>query len=482
MSFSLGGLASGLDTGMLIEQLMRIERQPVVRLEAQKKNLSNEQSFFRSLNTKLRTLHDAAADLTLPSTFRAVNADSSDTTVLRADASATAAHGTYEIYVESLAKSHVVQSGERNAESVFGTTGTIYIHHESLDEPLEITVTGGTYGEVMDQIRDQINSSSVGVTASVIETSGGNKRLILTAKETGEDHRIKMGDEADGSTIVIEDEDGILAALGISSDGNGEINNANVARKYSNAVFSVNGVQVTRSTNTIDDVIEGVTLQLQKEESTAHVTIGADVEAVTDAIDKFISAYNDVIRTIRTNLAEGAALQGDPLLRSLESQLYNWVNSVVEGTEDGFQMLSFIGITIDKGITKADLMTGTMSFDKELFESKFKENPQAIMDVFLKNDTENKHFGIARILNDNLRNWTSSVDGVITSRIQGYDAQITFMDDRIEQMELRLQMKEQQLHRQFIRMEIALAQQQSQMQWLSGQLAQLNANANSIRN
>ena len=58
-----------------------------------------------------------------------------------------------------------------------------------------------------------------------------------------------MGDEADGSTIVIEDEDGILAALGISSDGNGEINNANVARKYSNAVFSVNGVQVTRSTN-----------------------------------------------------------------------------------------------------------------------------------------------------------------------------------------------------------------------------------------
>ena len=71
---------------------------------------------------------------------------------------------------------------------------------------------------------------------------------------------------------------------------------------------------------------------------------------------------------------------------------------------------------------------------------------------------------------------------IITSRIQGYDAQITFMDDRIEQMELRLQMKEQQLHRRFIRMEIALAQQQSQMQWLSGNWLELNANANSIRN
>ncbi len=62
------------------------------------------------------------------------------------------------------------------------------------------------------------------------------------------------------------------------------------------------------------------------------------------------------------------------------------------------------------------------------------------------------------------------------SRIQGYDSQISLMDDRIEQMNLRLQMKEEQLRRQFIRMEIALAQQQSQMQWLSGQIAQLNAN------
>lgn len=164
------------------------------------------------------------------------------------------------------------------------------------------------------------------------------------------------------------------------------------------------------------------------------------------------------------------------MLRTLDSQLYSWVNSVVGGTEAGYQMLSFIGLTIDEGVTDRNLMTGTIKFDKERFQSKFNENPQAVIDLFMKNDEENGHYGMARLLHNNLREWTTAAGGILMSRIQGYDSQISLMDDRIEQMNLRLQMKEEQLRRQFIRMEIALAQQQSQMQWLSGQIAQLNAN------
>lgn len=475
MSFSLSGLASGIDTNTLIEQLMQIERQPVVRLENRKKSLASEQSFFRSLNTKLRTLQEAAADLTLSGTFRAMKAESSDKTVLGVKSQGTSVPGTYEITVHSLAKSHVVQSAERNADAEIGVSGTFYIHHESLESPLAIEVTGATYGEVMDEIVSQINSQSVGVKASVIETSNGNKRLILTAEHAGADHRIKMGEGVEGSAVVFEDTDGILSALGITSDADGEIAEQNVARPYTDAVISVNGVQVTRSSNTIDDVIPGVTLQLQKE-GVANVTVDSDIEAITEAIEKFVKAYNDVVNTIRTNLAEGAGLQGDSMLRTLDSQLYSWVNNVVGGTEAGYQMLSFIGLTIDEGVTDRNLMTGTIKFDKERFQSKFNENPQAVIDLFMKNDEENGHYGIARLLHNNLREWTTAAGGILMSRIQGYDSQISLMDDRIEQMNLRLQMKEEQLRRQFIRMEIALAQQQSQMQWLSGQIAQLNAN------
>jgi flagellar hook-associated protein 2 len=257
VSFSLSGLASGIDTNTLIEQLMQIERQPVVRLENRKKSLASEQSFFRSLNTKLRTLQEAAADLTLSGTFRAMKAESSDKTVLGVKSQGTAVPGTYEITVHSLAKSHVVQSAERNADAEIGVSGTFYIHHESLESPLAIEVTGATYGEVMDEIVSQINSQSVGVKASVIETSNGNKRLILTAEHAGADHRIKMGEGVEGSAVVFEDTDGILSALGITSDADGEIAEQNVARPYTDAVISVNGVQVTRSSNTIDDVIPG---------------------------------------------------------------------------------------------------------------------------------------------------------------------------------------------------------------------------------
>lgn len=278
-----------------------------------------------------------------------------------------------------------------------------------------------------------------------------------------------MATEADGSKIVFEDQ-GLLSALGIQQDGN-EVAEQNVSQQYQDAVFTVNGLEVTRSTNRISDVIDGVSFQLNKESSSAIIEVTQDHEQVADKIEEFVNAYNDVVSSIRGLIEKDGALQGDSTLRDLDTQLYRMVTRFVPEAAEGFQTLEQIGISIDKGKYKD--LTGLMDLDKDLLLQKLNEDSDAVMGLF-RNDG-----GIAKTLDDELKVWTNSVDGIITEKIKGYDSQVKFIDERIEQMNLRLEQKEEQLRRKFTAMEVALANLQAQQTWLSSQLSTLQTPSSS---
>src|SRR5690606_11378340 len=93
------------------------------------------------------------------------------------------------------------------------------------------------------------------------------------------------------------------------------------------AIFTVNGVKVTgHASNTISGVIEGVTFELLAENDTAVITVERDYNAIAGKVEAFVNAYNDIIQTIRDYTAKGAELQGNSTLRSLSSQLSQWIN------------------------------------------------------------------------------------------------------------------------------------------------------------
>lgn len=467
MSFSIGGLASGLDTNTIIQQLMQIERQPFVRLEASKKNINSHQSTFRSLNTKLRALQDVAFDLSLASSFRGVTSTSSDETVARVTSTSSASTGEFDLVVKQLAKAHVVRSNV----SVKGTDPADDFINKSFtisDGNLELEIRidqADSIEQALEQIKANINNSALAINASVIETTGGKKEIVFTAKQLGEDHKIKFEAGEQGSDL--------LSALGITLTDDGDVSKENTAQSAQNAMIELNGISIERSSNTLTNVIEGVTINLLKEsdegESNARskIQVKTDTEQVIEKVEEFVNAYNEVITMVRGNLKKDSKLQGNATLRNLDTQLFNWTNSKVGADADAFNFLFELGITIDKGITVGSEMTGKMSIDTKLLTEKLEEDADAFMKFFRGEN------GFAKMIDQNLRAWTSSANGILTKAIQSFDSEISFIDDRIEQMSQRLEIKEQSLRKQFVAMEVSLAQSQAQQMWLSSQLGQL---------
>ena len=198
----------------------------------------------------------------------------------------------------------------------------------------------------------EINNSDLKVHASLITTNenSGAKRLVITSQEFGTANSLDFS----GENSILKD------LLGIKTD-----DGLNDAVKPQDASIVVNGVEIEASSNNLNDVIPGINLTLLKAGETATINITKDLDKITEKVEAFVKAYNDVINTIRSNTAKDKALQGDSTLRSLESQLYGLFNSKVEvGQSDQFKYLFDIGLEIDRGITSASAMTGTINFDK----------------------------------------------------------------------------------------------------------------------
>lgn len=479
MSISLNGLASKLDTGAMIEQLMLLERLPLEKMEKRLASVSSEQSFFRTINTKLNTLKYAAADLNLPSTFKQTSAVSSNSNAVKITAGNSAVTGNYDISITNLAKSHVTSSTDQTSGAAYaGPFGKIVINHPELSSPLEIQITNTPdlkIDDVLNTIKDGINANAKGLTASVVETTPGNKKLVFTSSKSGTDHSIAFG-AGTGNRAVISDTDGILAGIGL--DG------SNTVQAAGNAEFKVNGLNVIKGSNEVTDVISGATINLLAV-GDSTVSVNRDAEKVYDKVKAFADAYNDIVKTIRANTAKGAALQGDSTLRNLESRLNQWATSIAGGTVKGYHSLADIGIEIDKGVTVGKEMTGTMNIDKAKFIDKFNGNPEAVTSLFGFDDADDplnpsdNQDGIARLMNQGLEGWTKTVDGILSSRLKGYDSDLAVINDKIDRMNSSLLMKQDQLKRQFTAMEVSLTNLQNQQKWLSGQFAALTTSLSS---
>lgn len=478
MSFSLSGVASGMDTATIISELMKLERIPYTKLETRHKVYNNQMAVFRNINTKLSALRTAAADLQLKSTFELRSATSSDETVLKVSASETAVAGNYMIEVAQLATHHSMKTNQAFVKDAKDPqlSGKITIWNNG--SSTEYTLEGDNNEEILNNLANQINSKDVGVKASIIETSPGEITLVLQSDKSGTANKIRLGTpgEGDEGLYISADTTGLTNALGLVE-----------AQEAKDAKLKVNGIEITSSGNELSNVISGMSFALSKT-GTVQVNVSRDVDKIAGKIEAFVNAYNDVINTIRSQTGKEAALQGDITLRSLQDQLSNLFNGRVGPAEQikdeeekvivdvlDYQYLFEIGLEIDKGLTKGSDMTGTIRFDKDKFKQALAENPEAVYQLFAYNDSKNGAPGIAKRFTESLQVWTRSATGILAARIDGYNEQIKFVTKQMENMENRLALREQQLKKQFSAMEVALSSLQNQMSWLSSQIASMSA-------
>src|SRR5690554_2442276 len=350
--FSIDGLASGLDTTQLVKDLVALERRPVTQLEARKIKLQAQNDAWREINSRLYSLREAALDLQSILTFRGRSATVTGGNVLTASAGAGTQKGVYNIKVLQLALAHSIGSDPQFAPDVpLGLEGTIKING------VAITITEE---DTLETIAWKINTrADTGVNATVVQVGEEDYRLVLTAKETGAANR-----------IILEDDGEVLATLGFL-DNEGAIKNQ--LQAAGDALLEINGLEVSRSTNVIDDLIPDVTLEL-KEEGTATLTLDVDIEKVVKAVEKFVEEYNSVMDLIRKNLAydattkEAGTLFGDSALIQIQSQLRGFLSRVVEGVDPAVNQLGLVGIQTASGVEGAK--TGRLEFDADKFREK----------------------------------------------------------------------------------------------------------------
>lgn len=451
MSFSIPGLASGLKTVEIINELMDIERIPYKNLETKKSNLENQQAVFRQLNTKLTLFQVAASEMRYESAYNKNTSSLSASGILGATTGDAAIKGSYEIEVISLAKNGAVafEGVSGKAASLNGQTFTINGKEITVDSLGEFKDNKTALEAIVSKING--NSTAYGGRANLVDMDGkGTYALSITSTNSKDPVS--------------------LTVTGASTIG--------TVKPYAgqDAELVVNGMTVTRSTNEVKGAIEGVTLNLTAMGKTT-LTVGKDNAAITESAEKFVNAYNDLMELINKNLAKPEdknttnPLQSDSVLKSLKDKLYGLFTEVMPASvvNDGTGragMMEQIGFSIDKNAGSGSQMTGKITFDKAAFASALSENADRVAKMFI-----NRTDAIWTTMNSS---FAGTSRGIIASKITGYDSQIKTVDERLEIMERSLMLKEARLSQQFNNMEVMLSSLNNTKDWLTSQFDTLS--------
>ena len=463
MSLSVGGLMSGLDTESIITQLVEIERTPIVLLQRKEADYQLQLSTYGSLQNLLGDLESSFSALDKADDFSKFKATSDNTEIFTASADSDAASGSYNITVHNLAQGQKLSStGFGGSESVGEGTLTIQVGSGTV---MTVDVASG---DTIQDVADAINDEEGDVTASVI-FDGTDYFLSLTSSKTGAANVIKITVDDTGDSNHT-DTNG-LSRLAYEK---GVTENLSESQEALDATIDVDGVTgIKRSSNTLDDVITGVTIDLVKAHDTpasesTQLTVNRDTAAIVSAIDDFVSAYNSVVDFLNTNqnyneeTGTGGALLGDATAKLIERRFRSVLNTDHPGM-DTISMLADLGISRDDD-GQLQKTTSTLT---EALEENFTDVVQ-----FFTQDTTGKEGFSVRMLNE-LDTMLDSYEGTLSARQDGIQRSIDDIYDDVDRIELRAIAMESRLRAQFNSLELLLSNYQATGNYLTQQISGL---------
>jgi flagellar hook-associated protein 2 len=392
------GSGSGVLTSDLVDKLIAAERTPIdKRLTADKALVDARVEAFAGISSLLNTFRSTVSSLALPSAFKTFTASSSSDAALTASASSVATPGNYTVNVIKLAQVQTLATkqyasldsvvGEGTLQFTFGdvdyeTLGPSFGFAPDASKAVANVVISNS-NHTLSGVRDAINSAGIGVTASIVDTGSGFK-LLMQSKETGDSNGFRL--TASNPSNGLDDFE--------FKDTTTQLTQTLEAQ---DASLTINGLGVTRASNTLVGVINGVTLNLKQETaSPVSITVARNTEAISKKVSDFVDAYN----ALKTQMSEvtaynsetnsGGVLIGDSTVRGVGRQLQQMIGSVVPGLVGGnYRTLAEVGITTAG-------KTGLLSFDSAKFSSKLNDgtdNVTAMFGTVMKsNDSQVKTF------------------------------------------------------------------------------------------
>jgi flagellar hook-associated protein 2 len=446
-SITSAGIGSGLNVTELVGQLVAAERAPADnRLNAMETSTKAQISAFGSIKAALSGVESALKKLDgaggLPGRKATVGADAGFT----ASAGTSAALGTYSVIVEKLAIAHKLQSAAVTSGDHVGN-GTLTLQVGSGDA-FDVTIEAGK-GTLAD-IRDAINAQAAGkgVTATLVNGDAGQV-LVLSSDKTG---------SAGAMTISASGGDGGLSVLATTGGTMTEVAPAQ------DALVKVDGISRTSSSNTLTDLVDGITLSLTKAKpgEAFSLEVGSDASTLKASMLGFISAYNTALGALRTQSAAGGEgktagpLSGDAAPRAIAASLRNAIGN-------NYAELSAIGLK-----TAVD---GSLSLDGAKFDTALAANPGVVKNLL----GEDADFG--KNMRDMLHNYVGA-QGLLTDRGKGLDIRMKSLTQQRAALDARMERLEASYRRQFTALDAMMAQMQSTSSYITQQLGALNNNNN----
>jgi flagellar hook-associated protein 2 len=454
--FNVGGIATGLDTNSIIDQLLALDRQPETLLTQQSTVETARQAALKAIQTSMQSVQTAAQAMRDPSVWaNSQTVTSSNPTAVSAVLIGGAAAGGFQIGVQRLASADQVTQGT----SLAAANG---------DDVLHIQVGSGaaanvsiSSGDTLATIASKINANS----SSQVYASVVNNKLVLSGQVTGA-----------ANTIAVTSDSTLASDLGMSQ-----------SLIANDAQYTINGQTMTSATNTVSNGLAGVSLTLNgttASDASLVVTAPApNTSKITTAIQGFVTAYNSTVDMIYGYVndpkvanpttdaqREAGMLQGDPQLLSILSNLRSAVTTTMSGGTGGLSYLGNIGLStgaaVGSGTISQDSLKGKISLDTTKLQSALASNFSGVKALFSNATGSFGSEGLSQRMDDIINPQTSAT-GALNSRITSEASLIQSYSQHIADIEQRVTLHEAALRAQFTAMESAVAQLQSSSSALS---------------
>ncbi|HEY0872341.1 MAG TPA: flagellar filament capping protein FliD [Vicinamibacterales bacterium] len=444
---------NNIDFGVVLNAIMQQERAPLAAVESQKTALQAQDSAFATFATKLGALESAVATLGGADSLAMVAATSSDDTAVGVSSGSGSIPGRYEVVVSSLARAQVTMSQTTYAalDTVVATSGVLSLAQFS-QPPIDIPITGAT---TLQDLADAINQApNSPVSASVVQVSPGQYRLVLTGRSTGiaNGFTVTMSSPLTGGQGL-----GFIDTDGDGTTGDDALDNVQAA---TDASLTVNQIPITSASNVLSDVIPGATMTLKTADpaQTIAVDVQQDHSDIIAKVEAFATAYNDVLAFIgeqTTAAAAGKANIGrDPMVRQFrESLRFTMMGAETSGT---LTRLAEVGIGFDR--------SGKVVLEEDRLTSALNASVADVQTLFAGAGNAGR-FGALKTL---ISGYTTS-GGLVSNVRDRIDEQVARLTTRMSIMEEQLAIRRAALQREFIAADRAMAQLNSQANSL-GQL------------
>ncbi|ELS29443.1 flagellar filament capping protein FliD [Metapseudomonas furukawaii] len=451
------GLGTGMNIDEIVSALVNAEKAPkAAQLDRVEKAATSKFTALGQLKGAISEFQTALKDLNSADLFSKRTAKSSNTDLATVTASSKASSGSYQVTVERLATASKVGTSTFAKDATTAVAGTLTVKLGADDRGVDVQVAAGA---TLSEIRDSLNTAlkDKGISANIVSNpADGSSRLVLSSNTTGDGEDIYVqassGLEAFRIGSFADNDPASSPSGALSALDSANASSSGYLTQAQDAQFTIDGIALSSSKNSVSDAISDVTLNLVAAEPGKKftVTVDQDNSSVKANVKKFVDAYNKMlgvtksitsVTTVTGSAPVTGALVGDASVRNLVSTVRNELVNP-SGEKGGISILSDLGIT-----TQQD---GTLKIDDTKLDKALSTQYESVASYFT-GDT-----GLTARLNDKLSVYTES-GGVLAQRQDGLQSTLDSVKDQRTQLDLRIQKVQARLYAQYNAMDALVA-------------------------